>query len=87
MLLMWTIEQVDYKYYSAIMTVVCAKIVCIVFVVFENRCEKLVEKFLNLDLDDSSTDLQSFIKDELLSTIGDVMWIRFKSTYILYFPW
>ncbi|XP_062872815.1 mutS protein homolog 5 isoform X1 [Trichomycterus rosablanca] len=38
-----------------------------------NRCEKLVEKFLSLDLDDPSTDLQSFIKDELLATVGEVL--------------
>lgn len=41
--------------------------------VFVLRCESVVEKFLSLDLDDPSTDLQSFLKDELLPSIGEVL--------------
>ncbi|KAI5626074.1 mutS protein-like 5, partial [Silurus asotus] len=35
------------------------------------RCESVVEKFLHLDLDDPTTDLQGFLKDVLLPTVGD----------------
>ncbi|XP_047676987.1 mutS protein homolog 5 isoform X3 [Tachysurus fulvidraco] len=37
------------------------------------RCENVVEKFLNLDLDDPSADPQSFLNDELLPYIGEVL--------------
>ncbi|MCI4386162.1 hypothetical protein PGIGA_G00059170 [Pangasianodon gigas] len=37
------------------------------------RCESVVEKFLSLNLDDPSTDLQRFLKDELLPTVGEVL--------------
>ncbi|KAK3560765.1 hypothetical protein QTP86_019211, partial [Hemibagrus guttatus] len=40
---------------------------------YEGICENMVEKFLSLDLDDPSTDLQSFLKDELLPTVGEVL--------------
>lgn len=45
----------------------------VLVLVFVLRCESVVEKFLSLDLDDPSTDLQSFLKDELLSTVGEVL--------------
>ncbi|KAL7832184.1 hypothetical protein AOLI_G00297320 [Acnodon oligacanthus] len=38
-----------------------------------SRCERVVEKFLTLDLDDPSVDLQSFLKEELLPTVGEVL--------------
>ncbi|GAA6076904.1 mutS protein homolog 5 isoform X1, partial [Tachysurus ichikawai] len=37
------------------------------------RCENVVEKFLDLDLDDPSADPQSFLNDELLPYIGEVL--------------
>ncbi|XP_053363049.1 mutS protein homolog 5 [Clarias gariepinus] len=37
------------------------------------RCERVVEKFLSLNLDDASTDLQSFLNDEVLQRLGEVL--------------
>ncbi|XP_022621924.1 mutS protein homolog 5 [Seriola dumerili] len=38
-----------------------------------NRCRSVVEKFLNLDLEDKDLDLQRFMKDELLPSTGDLL--------------
>ncbi|KAM4580390.1 mutS protein homolog 5 [Odontesthes bonariensis] len=37
------------------------------------RCRSVVEKFLNLDLEDKDLDLQSFMKDELLPSAGELL--------------
>ncbi|XP_056236778.1 mutS protein homolog 5 isoform X2 [Seriola aureovittata] len=38
-----------------------------------NRCRSMVEKFLNLDLEDKDLDLQRFMKEELLPSAGDLL--------------
>ncbi|CAJ1062215.1 LOW QUALITY PROTEIN: mutS protein homolog 5 [Xyrichtys novacula] len=38
-----------------------------------NRCKSLVEKFLNLDLEDKDLDLQHFMKEELLPSAGELL--------------
>ncbi|XP_008321312.1 mutS protein homolog 5 [Cynoglossus semilaevis] len=38
-----------------------------------NRCRSVVEKFLNLDLEDKAVDLHHFMKKELLPSGGDLM--------------
>ncbi|XP_076832960.1 mutS protein homolog 5 isoform X2 [Brachyhypopomus gauderio] len=38
-----------------------------------HRCESVVEKFLSLDLDDPSIDLQSYMKEELLPSVGELL--------------
>uniref|UniRef100_A0AAY5ENW0 MutS protein homolog 5 n=1 Tax=Electrophorus electricus TaxID=8005 RepID=A0AAY5ENW0_ELEEL len=40
---------------------------------FVFRCERVVEKFLSLDLDDPSVDLHSYMKDELLPSTGELL--------------
>lgn len=42
-------------------------------VCFSDRCACVVEKFLSLDLDDKSVDLQAFLKDELLPSGGGLL--------------
>lgn len=37
------------------------------------RCRSVVEKFLSLDLEDKDLDLQSFMKDELLPSAGELL--------------
>ncbi|KAM9722682.1 mutS protein homolog 5 isoform 2-T2 [Menidia menidia] len=37
------------------------------------RCMSIVEKFLNLDLEDKDLDLQGFMKDELLPSAGELL--------------
>ncbi|XP_041844810.1 mutS protein homolog 5 [Melanotaenia boesemani] len=37
------------------------------------RCKTVVEKFLSLDLEDKDLDLQSFMKDELLPSAGELL--------------
>ncbi|KAJ8290154.1 hypothetical protein GJAV_G00009350 [Gymnothorax javanicus] len=37
------------------------------------RCLKVVEKFLSLDLDDSTVDLQAYMQKELLPSVGDLL--------------
>ncbi|XP_035493274.2 mutS protein homolog 5 isoform X6 [Scophthalmus maximus] len=38
-----------------------------------NRCRSVVEKFLNLDLEDKDLDLQSFMKEEFLPFAGELL--------------
>uniref|UniRef100_A0A4W4FRN1 MutS protein homolog 5 n=1 Tax=Electrophorus electricus TaxID=8005 RepID=A0A4W4FRN1_ELEEL len=38
-----------------------------------DQCERVVEKFLSLDLDDPSVDLHSYMKDELLPSTGELL--------------
>uniref|UniRef100_A0A3B5N002 MutS protein homolog 5 n=1 Tax=Xiphophorus couchianus TaxID=32473 RepID=A0A3B5N002_9TELE len=38
-----------------------------------NRCQSVVQKFLSLDLEDKDVDLQSFMKDELLPSAGELL--------------
>ncbi|XP_018541696.1 mutS protein homolog 5 [Lates calcarifer] len=38
-----------------------------------NRCRCVVEKFLNLDLEDKDLDLQCFMKEELLPSAGELL--------------
>ncbi|XP_072317396.1 mutS protein homolog 5 [Eucyclogobius newberryi] len=38
-----------------------------------NRCKNIVEMFLKLDLDDKSIDVQSFLKEEILSSAGELL--------------
>ncbi|KAJ8377936.1 hypothetical protein AAFF_G00249990 [Aldrovandia affinis] len=38
-----------------------------------SRCLKVVEKFLRLDLDDPSVDLQLYMKEELLPSVGELL--------------
>lgn len=38
-----------------------------------SRCLKVVEKFLSLDLDDPSVDLQLYMKKELLPSVGELL--------------
>ncbi|XP_054903936.1 mutS protein homolog 5 isoform X3 [Poeciliopsis prolifica] len=37
------------------------------------RCQSVVQKFLSLDLEDKDVDLQSFMKDELLPSAGELL--------------
>uniref|UniRef100_A0A3Q1HA52 DNA mismatch repair proteins mutS family domain-containing protein n=1 Tax=Anabas testudineus TaxID=64144 RepID=A0A3Q1HA52_ANATE len=43
------------------------------YVCVTNRCRSVVEKFLNLDLEDKDLDLQRFMKEELLPSAGEVL--------------
>ncbi|XP_034466474.1 mutS protein homolog 5 isoform X3 [Hippoglossus hippoglossus] len=38
-----------------------------------NRCRSVVERFLNLNLEDKELDLQSFMKEELLPSAGELL--------------
>ncbi|XP_053288952.1 mutS protein homolog 5 [Pleuronectes platessa] len=38
-----------------------------------NRCRSVVERFLNLNLEDKELDLQGFMKDELLPSAGELL--------------
>ncbi|XP_036394605.1 mutS protein homolog 5 [Megalops cyprinoides] len=38
-----------------------------------NRCLKVVERFLSLELDDPSLDLQLYMKEELLPSVGELL--------------
>lgn len=37
------------------------------------RCRSVVERFLNLDLEDKDLDLQHFMKEELLPSAGELL--------------
>ncbi|XP_061918815.1 mutS protein homolog 5 isoform X2 [Entelurus aequoreus] len=39
-----------------------------------NRCRTVVEKFLSLDLEDDSVDVQSFMKEEVLPSAGQLLY-------------
>ncbi|XP_015256862.1 PREDICTED: mutS protein homolog 5 [Cyprinodon variegatus] len=39
----------------------------------DKRCQSVVEKFLSLELEDKDVDLQSFMKDELLPSAGELL--------------